>query len=130
MVWISSRWKVALMLAPALILFTAFFVYPVGSAIAYSLTNSAGFGAAKFVGFKNYAALLDDPFFWQSFKNTVVILWSASLPSSPRPSRWLCFSSGARGQGHCELSCSGRRSSHRSWSGLSGSSSSTPEWAC
>lgn len=74
MVWISSRWKVALMLAPALILFTAFFVYPVGSAITYSLTNSAGFGAAKFVGLKNYTALLDDPFFWQSLKNTVVIL--------------------------------------------------------
>jgi len=74
MVWISSRWKVALMLAPALILFTAFFVYPVGYAIAYSLTNSAGFGAAKFVGLDNYTALASDPFFRQSLKNTVVIL--------------------------------------------------------
>lgn len=74
MVWISSRWKIALMLAPALILFSAFFVYPVGYAVAYSLTNSAGFGAARFVGLDNYTALLDDPFFWQSLKNTVVIL--------------------------------------------------------
>ncbi|GAB7005548.1 sugar ABC transporter permease [Nocardioides sp. AN3] len=74
MVWISSRWKIALMLAPALILFTAFFVYPVGYAIAFSLTNSAGFGAAKFVGLDNYTALTSDPFFWQSLKNTVVIL--------------------------------------------------------
>ena len=74
MVWISSRWKVALMLAPALILFTAFFVYPVGYAIAYSLTNSAGFGAARFVGLDNYTALASDPFFRQSLKNTVLIL--------------------------------------------------------
>lgn len=74
MIWISTRWKITLMLAPALILFTAFFVYPVGYAIAYSFTNSAGFGAAKFVGFDNYAALKSDPFFWQSLRNTVVIL--------------------------------------------------------
>jgi raffinose/stachyose/melibiose transport system permease protein len=74
MIWVSSRWKIALMLAPALVLFTAFFVYPVGYAIAYSFTNSAGFGAAEFVGFDNYVALVDDPFFWQSLRNTVVIL--------------------------------------------------------
>ncbi|WP_246056665.1 carbohydrate ABC transporter permease [Nocardioides eburneiflavus] len=74
MVWVSNRWKIAVMLAPALVLFTAFFVYPVGYAIAYSFTNSAGFGAAEFVGLDNYVALLDDPFFWQSLRNTVVIL--------------------------------------------------------
>lgn len=74
MIWISSRWKIALMLAPALVLFTAFFVYPVGYAIAYSFTNSAGFGAARFVGLDNYANLKNDPFFWQSVRNTLVIL--------------------------------------------------------
>jgi raffinose/stachyose/melibiose transport system permease protein len=74
MVWVSSRWKVAIMLAPALILFTGFFVYPVGYAVAYSFTNSAGFGAVKFVGLHNYRALTDDPFFWQSVRNTVTIL--------------------------------------------------------
>lgn len=74
MAWISSRWKIALMLAPALILFTAFFVYPVGYAIAYSFTDSAGFGAAEFVGLDNYTTLMDDPFFWQSLRNTLIIL--------------------------------------------------------
>jgi raffinose/stachyose/melibiose transport system permease protein len=74
MAWISSRWKIAVMLAPGLILFTAFFVYPVGYAIAYSFTDSAGFGAAQFVGFDNYTALADDPFFWRSLRNTLIIL--------------------------------------------------------
>ncbi|MFC4783978.1 carbohydrate ABC transporter permease [Nocardioides sp. MAHUQ-72] len=74
MIWVSSRWKIALMLAPALVLFTAFFVYPVGYAVAYSFTNSAGFGAAEFIGLDNYTALQDDPFFWQSLRNTLVIL--------------------------------------------------------
>jgi len=72
--WISSRWKIALMLGPALILFTAFFVYPVGYAITYSFTNSAGFGRADFVGLDNYVALTQDGFFWQASRNTVVIL--------------------------------------------------------
>lgn len=72
--WISARWKIAVMLAPALILFTAFFVYPVGYAIGYSFTDSAGFGAARFVGLANYTALTDDPFFWQSLRNTLVIM--------------------------------------------------------
>ena len=74
MIWVSSRWKIALMLAPALVFFTVFFVYPVGYAIAYSFTDSAGFGAAEFVGLDNYVALIDDPFFWQSLRNTLVIL--------------------------------------------------------
>lgn len=72
--WISARWKIAVMLAPALILFTAFFVYPVGYAVGYSFTDSAGFGAARFVGLDNYTALTDDPFFWQSLRNTLVIM--------------------------------------------------------
>lgn len=74
MIWVSSRWKIAVMLAPALVLFTAFFVYPVGYAVAYSFTDSAGFGAASFVGLHNYQALKSDPFFWQSLRNTLVIL--------------------------------------------------------
>ncbi len=47
---------------------------PRGVRDRFSLTNSAGFGAAKFVGLDNYTALTSDPFFWQSLKNTVVIL--------------------------------------------------------
>lgn len=85
MLWVSARWKIALMLSPALVLFTAFFVYPVGYAIAYSFTDSVGFGAAEFVGIDNYLALTDDPFFWQSLRNTAVILvvsLAVLIPSS------------------------------------------------
>jgi raffinose/stachyose/melibiose transport system permease protein len=74
MIWVSSRWKIALMVLPALLLFTAFFVYPVLYAVGYSLTNAAGFGGAEFIGLGNYAALADDPFFWLSLKNTLLIL--------------------------------------------------------
>jgi raffinose/stachyose/melibiose transport system permease protein len=74
MVWVSSRWKVAVMVLPALVVFTMFFVYPVGYAVWFSLTDSAGFGDASFVGLENYRALWQDVFFWQSLRNTLVIL--------------------------------------------------------
>ena len=74
MTWVSSRWKIALMVLPALLLFTAFFVYPVLYAVGYSLTDAAGFSGARFIGLDNYLALADDPFFWLSLKNTSLIL--------------------------------------------------------
>jgi raffinose/stachyose/melibiose transport system permease protein len=72
--WVSSRWKILLMVAPALILFTGFVVYPVIYSMGYSLTKFQGFGEPEFVGFDNYVTLADDAFFWQSLSNTVTIL--------------------------------------------------------
>lgn len=74
MIWISTRWKILLMLAPTLIAFTMFVVYPVVYAGVFSFSRLQGFGAPTWVGLDNYVALLNDPFFWQSLQNTVVIL--------------------------------------------------------
>lgn len=74
MIWISTRWKILLMLAPTLIAFTMFVVYPVVYAGVFSFSRFQGFGAPTWVGLDNYVALLNDPFFWQSLQNTVVIL--------------------------------------------------------
>lgn len=74
MVWVSSRWKILLMIAPAVILFSMFVIYPVLYSMGYSLTKFQGFGDPEFIGFDNYVTLSNDPFFWQSLQNTVVIL--------------------------------------------------------
>ncbi|MCU1524001.1 MAG: carbohydrate transporter rane protein 1, family [Microbacteriaceae bacterium] len=74
MIWLSSRWKIAIMSAPALIVFTALIVYPVIYSAGYSLTDFAGFGDPAFVGLKNYIDLGNDPFFWSSLRNTIIIL--------------------------------------------------------
>ena len=74
MVWVSSRWKILLMIAPAVILFSLFVIYPVLYSMGYSLTKFQGFGDPEFIGFDNYVTLSNDPFFWQSLQNTVVIL--------------------------------------------------------
>ena len=74
MIWVSSRWKILLMLAPAVIAFTAFVVYPVLYSLGFSFTKFQGFGTPEWIGLDNYIALGNDPFFWQSFQNTIIIL--------------------------------------------------------
>ncbi|MFH8253123.1 carbohydrate ABC transporter permease [Microbacterium sp. B2969] len=74
MIWVSTRWRILAMIAPALIVFTMFVVYPVAYSGVFSFTRFQGFGAPTWIGFDNYTALLQDPFFWQSLQNTIVIL--------------------------------------------------------
>lgn len=74
MIWLSTRWRIALMLGPALVIFTALILYPVGYSVYYSFTDFQGFGSADFVGFANYVALTQDPFFWRALQNTLIIL--------------------------------------------------------
>ncbi len=74
MIWVSTRWKILLMLAPAAIVFTLFVVYPVVYSAIFSFTRFQGFGDPTWIGIDNYTALLADPFFWQSLQNTIVIL--------------------------------------------------------
>ena len=74
MIWVSTRSKILLMLAPAAIVFTLFVVYPVVYSGVFSFTRFQGFGDPAWIGIDNYTALLADPFFWQSLQNTIVIL--------------------------------------------------------
>src|SRR5699024_7766207 len=74
MMWLSTRSRIAVMTLPALLLFTAFFAYPVLYGMGYSLTDAAGFSEPRLIGLDNYVALGSDPFFWRSLTNTVIIL--------------------------------------------------------
>jgi multiple sugar transport system permease protein len=76
------RWSVSyLMLAPALVLFGVFMLFPLVQAVRISLTNSTGIGTADFVGLDNYARMLDDPTFWRAAGNTG-LLALVSVPTS------------------------------------------------
>ena len=66
-----------LFLAPALILIGVFFFLPVAASLLLSLTDFDIYAVgdpsnARFVGLRNYAALLKSPLFWQALKNTFV----------------------------------------------------------
>ncbi len=60
-------------IAPFVIVFLIFSVYPVLRTLQISFTNYKGFGEMDFAGLKNYARVLQDKFFWTSLKNTLVI---------------------------------------------------------
>ena len=74
MVWVSSRWKLLVMLAPAVVVFTALVIYPLLYSLYYSFTNFVGFGTPTFSGIANYLALAQDQFFWIALLNTLIIL--------------------------------------------------------
>jgi multiple sugar transport system permease protein len=58
-------------IAPALIGITVFFLYPLLSALYFSLTKFDLVSTPQWVGFSNYRKLLADPFLLRSAKNTL-----------------------------------------------------------
>jgi multiple sugar transport system permease protein len=69
-------------LAPALIAIFVFFFIPVIAALIMSFTDfdiySLGnFSNVRFVGFKNYLTLFEDPLFWAALKNTFYFVFLA-----------------------------------------------------
>jgi lactose/L-arabinose transport system permease protein len=58
---------------PAVLLFAAFKLYPIGWSFVLSLHKSVG-GVDTFVGADNYRRLLHDSLFWTALENTCVIL--------------------------------------------------------
>ena len=62
-------------LAPALVLFTVFLIYPIAQSAYYSLFNWKGFGpAVDFVALDNYSRLLTDKNFLRAVQNSVLIV--------------------------------------------------------
>jgi multiple sugar transport system permease protein len=66
-------------LAPALLAICVFFFVPVIAALLLSFTDFdiyslANLDYARFVGFRNYARIFEDPLFWKALKNTLYFL--------------------------------------------------------
>lgn len=67
-----------LFVAPFVIVFLIFSVYPVLRTLYLSFTNYRGFGEATWTGISNYARVLGDKFFWKALWNTVRI-WGVNI---------------------------------------------------
>ncbi len=63
-----------LFVAPALLLYGVYILYPVVISIWYSLLQWNGIGAARFIGLDNWARLFHDETILGSLRNTLVIL--------------------------------------------------------
>ncbi|GBG05755.1 hypothetical protein PAT3040_00240 [Paenibacillus agaridevorans] len=67
--WWAGFWFIL----PATVLFSAFVFYPFVSSIYYSFTEWDSIRPAKFIGWDNYAFLLEDSKMLQAAKNTILI---------------------------------------------------------
>ena len=75
---LHKHWKgITLFLLPALILFAAFFIYPLGFVFSISLTEWNGVTAPQFRGVKNFVDLVLDDTFRLSVRNNFI--WALSL---------------------------------------------------
>lgn len=64
-------------LTPSIILFLIFLAYPIIFSIILSFFEWRGYSVdifSKFIGFQNYARLFHDGLYWQSLKNTLIIV--------------------------------------------------------
>lgn len=67
----APEWLIGyLFVAPAVLGFAVFYLWPIIKAFTVSLTDWNMMRAAKSVGFANYATLLHDPKFWDSMRVT------------------------------------------------------------
>ncbi len=70
-----SRAAIAGLMLPGLAVLAFSLVVPLGFSVYFSCTDSAGFGDYQSVGLDNYRAILtDDPVFWRSLRNVVLLL--------------------------------------------------------
>jgi raffinose/stachyose/melibiose transport system permease protein len=72
-----------LFVAPALLLYGAYILYPVVISIWYSLLQWNGIGAARFIGLANWARLFQDGSVLGSLRNTLVILVGSIMLEIP-----------------------------------------------
>lgn len=79
---VGERWSGVLLAAPAVLGLAVLLLLPTGAVLVLSLTDfELGGPALRWIGFANYAELLDDPTFRIALRNTVVYVASV-LPVS------------------------------------------------
>lgn len=72
-----------LFIAPFFVVFAVFQLYPIVYSLYLSFTNWDGFSTPAYVGLSNYRRLLDDPFFYKSVTNTLLIWTISIVPQLP-----------------------------------------------
>ncbi|CAG7637458.1 carbohydrate ABC transporter permease [Paenibacillus allorhizosphaerae] len=73
-----------LFIAPQLVLFLLFTLYPIIMSYVYAFFNWSGFGPLKdYVGFTNFKETLLDPIFWNAFRNSLTFMLYVVLIQVP-----------------------------------------------
>jgi len=78
-VW--SYWRFYLALSPFYLLFAVFGLYPMLSTIVLAFQRWDGLSPRRFTGIDNFRFLVEDPTFWLSLENTVVLFFMSTVPT-------------------------------------------------
>ncbi|BDP44166.1 sugar ABC transporter permease (plasmid) [Deinococcus aetherius] len=71
-----------LMVAPFVLLYLVFLIYPSLRVLQLSLTNADLTGQGEYVGLSNYARLLREPTFWTALLNTLYFILLTVVPNT------------------------------------------------
>ncbi|ULH17185.1 sugar ABC transporter permease (plasmid) [Deinococcus sp. KNUC1210] len=78
-----QKWMTAaLMVAPFLIIYLLFLIYPTLRVIQLSFTNADLNGSGRFTGLSNYIKLLHEPTFWNALLNTLYFILLTVIPNT------------------------------------------------
>lgn len=72
----------AALVAPFLVVFTTFFLYPTYKVVVLSFTNAPLIGEGEWVGFANYAKLFADRLFYTSLWNNIYFVILTVIPTT------------------------------------------------
>lgn len=79
----KSKKALFIFAAPGLLLFTVFVVYPILPEVLISLQKHDGFQSYGWVGIQNYIDIFNDPSFWKSQFNTLIVVTLSVLVEVP-----------------------------------------------
>jgi raffinose/stachyose/melibiose transport system permease protein len=78
------RGTVAWLMLPGLVVLVFSLVVPLGFSVYYSFTDWDGLGDYRNIGLDNYRAILtDDPVFWRSLKNVLLLIGATIFVQNP-----------------------------------------------
>ncbi|RJE88794.1 sugar ABC transporter permease [Paenibacillus sp. 1011MAR3C5] len=81
---LSNRRTIFALVAPGLFLFVFMVCFPIIMSAYYGMTDWRGIGSYQFVGLDNYMKILfDDPVFWRSLMNALLLLAATLLLQHP-----------------------------------------------
>ena len=127
----ETFWRIVL-LAPALIVFSVFVLWPLLNSFRYSFTNWNGFNPNyRFIGFDNFAKVFSDPNFFTAIINTAIWMVAALVLPTLLGLAWRsCSTRGCAAPPSSSRSSTCRSACRRSSSARSGSGSTSPTGAC
>jgi raffinose/stachyose/melibiose transport system permease protein len=79
----KNIFMIFLFIAPALLVYLMYVVYPIFATLNYSFYNWDGTTVGTFVGLGNYTALFNDAIFWTALKNNVWVVATSVFVQIP-----------------------------------------------